>query len=541
MTAISTNYPTAHSLNRKGVSWDTRAKQFTCRVGYRFNEVGARVRDFQYLTADPDDATIRHITLGKRWEADCNRWPALVQVIRLGLPDPLKSADLSKPVWIKEEWLTAGRATMEGQLQAWEQERADVAGQLAADAAEQALFNARVSQASRARADEALDTVRSIAGSPLMPKLNERSRTAIAEALYDPAAHGGVTPRRLSIRQAADEFAAYKESKIGLIIPGLKRGGGLKAHSFNGIKRELNYALKHLDETASLDTLTHERLEHFRDQCYRAAQSPRTAFNLAKALKGMLDWADRNRTVAYAAPETINDVFALARPETTKKLTYDAATVAKLKAMKAAAEKTVKQGGEPVWVFGLLGLNAACYPSDAASWTYDNLKFTDDGRPYLWWQRQKTSHQNTTLYTRHDLWPETWAAVQGAMAPDDPATNPMRYLFLTRLGQPMYRTAKGRARLDVIGLRWKRCADKAISGQDEAGKDVQGVDLPYAQLRKVALNAVKKAAGGSDDVVRKFAGQKVPGMLKAYLSDDFDDVAGALTKFREVLRAHGVL
>ncbi len=97
-TATSTQYPISLSLNRKGVSWDARAGQFTCRVGYRFSERGARVRDFQYLTADSDEATLRHITLMKRWGADCDRWPTRVNVIRLGLPDYLKAADLSKPV-----------------------------------------------------------------------------------------------------------------------------------------------------------------------------------------------------------------------------------------------------------------------------------------------------------------------------------------------------------------------------------------------------------------------------------------------------------
>src|SRR5688572_27570064 len=116
MTATSTDNPTVPTLDRKGVSWDARARQFTCRVGYRFNAKGDRTRDFQYLTADPDDATVKHITLCKQWEADCNRWPGLVEVIRAGLPEALKGADLTKPIWIKEEWLTAGRAAMQARL-----------------------------------------------------------------------------------------------------------------------------------------------------------------------------------------------------------------------------------------------------------------------------------------------------------------------------------------------------------------------------------------------------------------------------------------
>ena len=67
--------------------------------GLRFNAKAERVRDFQYLGAHPDDATVKHITLGKQWEADCNRWPALAGTIRAGLPEGLKDADLSKPVW----------------------------------------------------------------------------------------------------------------------------------------------------------------------------------------------------------------------------------------------------------------------------------------------------------------------------------------------------------------------------------------------------------------------------------------------------------
>ena len=69
--------------------------------GLRFNAKAERVRDFQYLGAHPDDATVKHITLGKQSVGSRLQplWPTLVGTIRAGLPEGLKDADLSKPVW----------------------------------------------------------------------------------------------------------------------------------------------------------------------------------------------------------------------------------------------------------------------------------------------------------------------------------------------------------------------------------------------------------------------------------------------------------
>ena len=374
----------------------------------------------------------------------------------------------------------------------------------------------------------------------LPPDLRARALAAIAPTVHEVRATS-VEAKRLTIRQAADAYLEYKRQKIGLVIPGLRKGGGLKPQTYNGLERELEYSLKHLDTSLDLNELTHERLEQFRDDCYRAAASPRTAFNFAKAVKSMLDWAHRNNKIDYRTPDAIDDIFALARPETTKKLTYDAATILKLKAIKQSAEAIRKRKGEEVWMFALLALNTGAYQVDIGHWTFDDLKFTDDGKPYLWWQRQKSSHQNHTLYSRHDLWPETWRGCRKCLAPKTSRKNPTWRLFLTKRNEEMYRTGVGEPRVDSIGQRYHRAALKAIAGKDEKGNDVLRVDLPFMQLRKVALNAIKKAAGGSDDVVRKFAGQKVPGVLRAYLNDEFDDVSAALVRWRERLLEDGVL
>jgi hypothetical protein len=131
--------------------------------------------------------------------------------------------------------------------------------------------------------------------------------------------------------------------------------------------------------------------------------------------------------------------------------------------------------------------------------------------------------------------------MQKCLAPKTTRKNPTWRLFLSKRSEELYRTGVGEPRVDSIGQRYHRAALKAIAGKDEKGNDVLGVDLPFMQLRKVALNAIKKASGGSDDVVRKFAGQKVPGVLRAYLNDEFDDVSAALVKWRERLLEDGVL
>jgi hypothetical protein len=473
-------------------------------VGYDLRDDASRVRSFQYLGGDPDEATLRHIKLTREWDAIKQEWPKIKDDVRTTLPPLLEHANLSKPIWIKPEWRAEAKidsaTAMVSVVERFKRElRQTTSAGLPAD------IQACVLQA-------------------VAPTANESIGKAI-------------DAKPFTIREAADAFYLYKAEKIGLHIPGLKRGGGLNALTYNGLKRELEYALDLLDESADLRTLAHDTLEKFRDDAYREAKKPRTAWNRVKALKSLLDWAHRNQNISYRSIDTIDEIFGLARPDTTRRTSYGTETAAKLIAIREQSAAGISKGAEPVWPFVLLALNAGAYQIDLSSLTCDNIKVDAKGKRYLWWQRRKTRHQNENLWTRHDLWPETWAAMEAVLAQDDPTSNPSRLLFLNSAGRPLYHTAKDKARGDVIGLRFKRTCSK---GKDAEGKDAP-VDLPFMQLRKISLNAIKKASGGSDDCTRKFAGQRVPGVLRAYLEDEFSDVSEALAKWRGDLIKDGVL
>jgi hypothetical protein len=216
---------TVPTLNRKGVSWDRRARQFTCRVGYRFNHAGKRARGFQYLTGDPETATLQHITLLKDWERLEADWPALRRQVVHGLPEHLVEADLSKPVWVRPEWIKAAERKLEqltGQVIRAEEE-------WVAD-----YVRERVETVERVASGQINTELASVTESAhgwakrLSPELIARASQARVTA---ETVKVGPQPQRLSIREAAVRYLHYKAEKIGLTIPGLRKGGGMKPHT----------------------------------------------------------------------------------------------------------------------------------------------------------------------------------------------------------------------------------------------------------------------------------------------------------------------
>lgn len=58
---------------RKGIFVDQRARQYASRVGYDLRDK-QRVRSFQYLGKDADEATLQHIQLEREWETTKANW-----------------------------------------------------------------------------------------------------------------------------------------------------------------------------------------------------------------------------------------------------------------------------------------------------------------------------------------------------------------------------------------------------------------------------------------------------------------------------------
>ena len=510
---------------RKGIFIDAAARQYGTRIGYRLDEeTGRRVRsNVQRLGADRDEATIQHLALQREWEALCENWPRWSRVIAEGMPDKLKDADLSKPVWLRQQWIDAAKVAHK-----------DALAETVVGYAEQ--FTAKID------AGKAGLEVIAQPAQKWLDLVPDGLRARVLQALQ-PAANEvmGLAPdaRRLTIREAADEYIEYKRGKVGLKVRGRRSGGGIKPGTFRQAQWSLESALKLLDASAGLDTLTHVKLEEVIDRAYQKARSPATARNHMKhGLKPMLDWCHRRPDVLFRKGDETDELFALSKVISTKIVGYSPETAAKLKLLKASAEGSARGRGQPLWPFALLALNCGALQADIGSWTYDDLRFHGEDEPFMWWRRVKTEDVNAGLRVKHVLWPETWDAIKPLLAPRDAKVNPNRLLFLSTTGGPMHRAAtQERARTDLIGLRFKRVLDTC---KDEEGENVK-LGLSFKSLRKISLNAVKFHSGGSDDVTRKHAGQRVPGVLRNYLLDDYDDVSAALGRWRDQLRADKLL
>lgn len=528
---------------RKGINADQRAGQYVCKVGFHLSAKGERVRQTQYLTANADEATLRHIRLQQQWGALESNWSILADMIRPGLPEHLRNADFSKPVWLKEEWGDAALAVQRGTKDAMVEKLLETVVQKTATNLQQIDeakdFLGRLKPDTTAPSQLTMPPDLALSGlshqvltGNLLNILPPDLRARVLQALQ-PAANEvsglAVDARLLTIRQAAEEFLSQEKARVG------NKLRGIGANTYMHTKRMVDDALRLLDENADLRVLNHQRLSQFVIDAGSKAKSQRTAYNWVRAgLKPVLEWAHKRSDVNYRMPDSIEDLFRLRKPHTDNKMTYSPETAEILKAIRTASEKMRADS----WVFVLLALNTGAYAADIASWTYENLKIAKDGKVYLEWTRVKEKHHSPAM-NRHQLWPETWERMQMCLAPDDPERNPERRLFLSRDGRPMWMAELDKPRVDAIGHRYKRAVDVAYL-EHEDGKHVP-VALAFKQLRKIGMNAMNEFSGGSLEVVRIYAGHVIPGVSAAYLVNRYEDVTKVLGKWREQLLADGVL
>jgi hypothetical protein len=200
-TSGSKNHVPGAAL-RKGIFWDKHAGQFACRIGYKLDEqTGQRVRDVVYrLGSNENAAIIGHANRAGLWEHIVGDWPHYRDTIRPGLPEAIReSADLSKPVWIAKEWLDNTLVESKKGLADTVKGHADTL---------------------TTQIDRAKNTLKVEIASPARPWLDmvpPALRSRVLQAIQ-PAANEvkGIAPdaRRLTLRQAATEFLAYKKLSL---------------------------------------------------------------------------------------------------------------------------------------------------------------------------------------------------------------------------------------------------------------------------------------------------------------------------------------
>lgn len=532
MAQISTD--TMTEIDRKGVSFDRRAKQFTCRVGYSLDRDGKRVRCFQYLGDDPEQATAKHIELLKEWKWTKANWQEPVfdgitvkDFTRTGLPESIRDkAELDMPVFVKPEW----------RVQAMENLRTSAK---TARTAMVDVLTAKVQKHANAM-DEAKTFMQGFNGPTLpgeqdvMALLPAELRARVIAALQ-PSANDvlglAADAQRVVLSKAKDMYLADMKARIGLPQDGIKPG------TYANTERMLTLGLAIqsdgkpvLPGDRMLDTITREDLVSFkRAWLAKVAEKEitiRTAANYAKSVQFLLAWCYKRDRIVSRRINDLEDVFAFRD--------VNPVNVPNFSNVKDDLKAILKDAPERLKLYLLLGLNCGYYQGDIG-----NLKLSEvceEGKDiFIKRKREKTSHQNDFVAV-HYLWPETAALLQKHLAPKDAAQNPQGLALLNEDGKPLYRVTETAKTDNVQSSFWR-----TVQGVNEtrSTKEQAPVAITFKSLRKLGATAVQHIGG--QDVQKAYRAASIEGTDRFYVTADFSKLTAALKTWRKTLVAEGIL
>ncbi len=325
--------------------------------------------------------------------------------------------------------------------------------------------------------------------------------------------------RRMTLEQAKDAFLSYKRQKIGL-----PDEQGIKDNSFNCISDALKAVFNGvgadgeplIDTTNMLDDLTCTKLESLKDGWMRKVANgkiaKRTAVDYLRTFRQLLNWCHENPAMSYRHPQGIERIFRFRKFNPRRIAQYDPVL---LKQLLASASERVR-------LYILMALNLGYYQCDIATLQHEHL-VPVDGELYITRKRERTSHQNdfeTTAY----VWPEVAALLQKHAAPRD---NPYGHVLLNEDGRPLRVTKAGKAKICNISTAMNRLRKKLK------------VKFAFKQFRKIGASYFENNFG--THVQRLYRAATPGGTDAAYVADDFRKLTVALKRWREVLKADGVI
>ena len=313
-----------------------------------------------------------------------------------------------------------------------------------------------------------------------------------------------------TIRAAKELYLAAQKTRVGLMGP-----KGLKLNTYNTIAATLEVALKSLDASAPASRLTYPAIEAVIHHHYRECDRERTALNYCRAFKSWLDWMENQPALSFNKPKGMDALFKLGTPEPDPYIP----TQKQIKDVIAAAHS------ERAKLYMLLALNCGFTSVDVA-----NLKLTEivrhKGESFVWRRRDKTSHQNQ-FSSLHWLFPETVELLEKHMAPTN---NSHGLALLTKDGEP----------LQIIGDGYKtRNVADAFEKSVKAAK-LERKSVTFKSFRKFSATQLLSITK-QDNMARMFLAQKVPGVLKNYVKDDFEQLTAALHKYHTQLKETKVI
>ncbi len=556
--------------------YETKGR-FATKIGYHLSASGTRTRSYHYLKKNQKVALAEAIQIAAAWEEEVKDFPVFVERIKAELGEQIvEKLDLSKPIWHTKGRPGAQTDNLERLVSETVSKisTADNAGQAEADW-QYALAQLAASDPRFTRFHPASKFMKFPAETPSRPHRIEKivkgerfpyaPSNQVKELIHQmPKVAAATVP---TIEEVRNLFVAYKEQKVG----GHTNRGGVQKITHRSLQNSLKgifaaFDLVQIMTTDPISKLDGPTLETLFDRMYQRVKngelSERTAGHYCGALKQMVEWAHRQSTINFRLPDNAEDILHVPVPKRTKEVRpYDPEIIkAILKTLKA-------KGDEKTALAVLLALCTGAYQSDIGNWgyqrqedlaekPYDNL-VTDNGDTYVYWRRRKTRNHNG-FFSLHLLPAEVVKLLNKHLMPNDTRRNPYMRLLLNTDGAPLYSEGANRPN-DCIGRQYIRSRKEV---EDEMRKEIADPKLteefhiayPFEQFRKDVLNFIyqqskstdmtQKMAGHTNerakDMQRQFAGAGRPGVLDAYLRDDFSDLTAILKQWHEQLRKDGI-
>jgi len=319
-------------------------------------------------------------------------------------------------------------------------------------------------------------------------------------------------PMELTIREGRDKYLELLKARIGL---GNRKG--INQNTFQKFKANLALAMA-LNPQYNRDELpidVERQFSHLTEHDYQnfvqfwcrpsIVKSERTGLNYIRAFKQMLDG------LRIRLPDGADEAFSLRTTAPPKIARYDP----------TALRTLLRCDDDRARLFQLLALNCGYYQVDIARLM--NEQITDaEGNPYrsgemfITKRRERTRHQNVFATTCF-VWPETQELIEQLRA----RSNAHDAVFLNSHGTTYDEDTISGVVLPVI---------KA------AGLFRQ---FSFKQFRKIGASQIKAMSGS--DAMHQYKANALSAADKPYILEDYSILTAALKKFRDKLKADGVL
>jgi integrase len=250
-------------------------------------------------------------------------------------------------------------------------------------------------------------------------------------------------------------FGLYKMHQKSEVL-----GGQIRNTTYGSIEKDCKNALAFLPPTLRMDGLTLAVLTDAKNKMF-ATLRRRTVKNYLGRLKQMLKWFydETDYGKAHDKPTNFDKVFNVANAIRTD---VKIPTPTQLKTLLAVASDRTR-------MYILLAMNCGMYQSDIGHLTLDEINLSEG---YIFWDREK--EPTNEFRVRHDLWPETLAAVRKHIQPTDAPKRTFidyrngkaedidcsRLAFVDPSGHPIYQVRENGVQYDKITEAWREIKRK---------------------------------------------------------------------------------